>query len=109
MRISSRSTARPMRLYSICNPMNCVQPRNSARVFAWTIHHAGASEIVHRRRGFDRNRRRFVAAEEDTPPVGVSLEAQHLLRKQKLGVQGASLQNSQMIAVRSKGGSDGWL
>jgi hypothetical protein len=39
----------------------------------------------------------------------VCLEALHVLRKQKLGVQGASLQNSQMIAVRSKGGSDGWL
>jgi hypothetical protein len=27
----SRSTVRSMRLYSICNPMNCVQPRNSTQ------------------------------------------------------------------------------
>jgi hypothetical protein len=38
-----------------------------------------------------------------------SLGALHVLRKQKHGVQGASLQNSQTIAVRSKGGCDGWL
>src|SRR3977135_687559 len=45
MGTSSRSTVRSIRLYSTCNPVNCVQPRSSARVFAWAIHQAGASEI----------------------------------------------------------------
>ncbi len=43
--ISSRSTVRSIRLYSICNPMNGDQPRNCASVFACAIHQAGASEM----------------------------------------------------------------
>jgi len=31
---------RSIKLYSICNPVNCVQPRSSARVFACAIHQA---------------------------------------------------------------------
>ena len=43
--ISSCSTVRPIRLYSICNPINGDQPRTCASVFACAIHQAGASEM----------------------------------------------------------------
>src|SRR6266511_1491066 len=36
--ISSRSTVRSIKLYSICNPMKGAQPRNCASVFAFANH-----------------------------------------------------------------------
>ena len=43
--ISSRSTVRSIRLYSICNPMKGDHHRRWASVFACAIHQAGASEM----------------------------------------------------------------
>src|SRR3984893_5664237 len=43
--ISSRSTVRSIRLYSICNPTKGDHPRRWASVFACAIHQAGASEM----------------------------------------------------------------
>src|ERR1700688_1364515 len=39
--ISSRSTVRSIRLYSICNPTKGDQARSCASAFACAVHHAG--------------------------------------------------------------------
>ena len=44
MGVSSRSTVRCSRLYSICSATKGLHPRSSARVFACDTTHAGVSD-----------------------------------------------------------------
>ncbi len=78
---SSRSTVRSSKLYSICNPTYCVQPRSSARVFDCATTHAGrvgnadvehfsgAHEVVERAHDFFGRRHRV----PDVQPVEIDV------------------------------------